>query len=372
MAHARRARPAAAAGAARAWAWSAAAASPQGDDIDIDAAVEARVEALAGCAPNEALYVDSLRRRRDLAGPRSCSTSRARPASRDRRAGRCTSTSGRRPPSSPPRSHELGDRVALYAFSSRGRPVGAAHAGQGDSTSASTAGSADGWRASCPAPTRGWAPPSATARSIVEEQGGTSRRLLVVALRRVRLRPRLRGPLRRSRCPAGAGRGAPPRGRLPVPQRRRRRRAGRSAPGVRDRRPRRRPARRPTAADRSARCSALRCDRPRRSVACTSARSGPGSVSRSRGERHDVDGATAVLRPGGRRGAGVQGGLPPGPVVVLKGPTGCGKTRFVEAMAHDLGTAAHHRLVPRRPHHGRPRRSLPAPGRRHDAGSTGR
>jgi hypothetical protein len=40
---------------------------PQGDDIDIDAAVEARVELLAGSPPDEAVYVESLRRRRDLA-----------------------------------------------------------------------------------------------------------------------------------------------------------------------------------------------------------------------------------------------------------------------------------------------------------------
>ena len=39
---------------------------PQGDDIDIDAAVEARVEVLAGSVPDEAVYIDSLRRRRDL------------------------------------------------------------------------------------------------------------------------------------------------------------------------------------------------------------------------------------------------------------------------------------------------------------------
>jgi hypothetical protein len=39
----------------------------QGDDIDIDAAVEARVETLVGSAPDEAVYLDNLRRRRDLA-----------------------------------------------------------------------------------------------------------------------------------------------------------------------------------------------------------------------------------------------------------------------------------------------------------------
>src|SRR5262249_8892766 len=39
----------------------------QGDDVDIDAVVEARVEMMAGSAPDEAVYVESLRRRRDLA-----------------------------------------------------------------------------------------------------------------------------------------------------------------------------------------------------------------------------------------------------------------------------------------------------------------
>ena len=45
--------------------------------------------------------------------------------------------------------------------------------------------------------------------------------------------------------------------------------------------------------------------------------------------------------------------VPTGPSLMLKGPTGCGKTRFVEAMAHDLGRHAHHRRLPRRPHDGR-------------------
>ena len=54
--------------------------------------------------------------------------------------------------------------------------------------------------------------------------------------------------------------------------------------------------------------------------------------------------------------------------VVLKGPTGCGKTRFVEAMAHDLDRPLDHRLLPRRPDHRRPRRPLPAARRRHGMG----
>src|SRR5262249_35784533 len=39
---------------------------PQGDDIDIDAAVEARVDQLAGSSTDGDCYIESLRRRRDL------------------------------------------------------------------------------------------------------------------------------------------------------------------------------------------------------------------------------------------------------------------------------------------------------------------
>jgi hypothetical protein len=39
----------------------------QGDDIDIDAAVEARAELLAGSTPDEAVYLDNLRRRAGIA-----------------------------------------------------------------------------------------------------------------------------------------------------------------------------------------------------------------------------------------------------------------------------------------------------------------
>jgi nitric oxide reductase NorQ protein len=44
-----------------------------------------------------------------------------------------------------------------------------------------------------------------------------------------------------------------------------------------------------------------------------------------------------------------------GIAVMLKGPTGVGKTRFVEHMAWRLG-AADHRLLPRRPERERPGR----------------
>ena len=50
--------------------------------------------------------------------------------------------------------------------------------------------------------------------------------------------------------------------------------------------------------------------------------------------------------------------------VLLKGPTGCGKTRFVEAMAHDLGRPLITVRLPRRPDDRRSRRPLPAAGRR--------
>ena len=50
--------------------------------------------------------------------------------------------------------------------------------------------------------------------------------------------------------------------------------------------------------------------------------------------------------------------------LLLKGPTGCGKTRFVEAMAHDLDRPLITVGVPRRPDHRRPRRALPPRGRR--------
>ena len=59
--------------------------------------------------------------------------------------------------------------------------------------------------------------------------------------------------------------------------------------------------------------------------------------------------------------------------VLLKGPTGCGKTRFVEYMATRLlrgarratRAVADHRRVPRGPHRLGPRRPLPDPGLRH-------
>jgi nitric oxide reductase NorD protein len=92
----------------------------QGDDIDVDAAVEARVEVLAGSAPDEAVYVDSLRRRRDLAvlvlldvsGSVAEAGTFGQTVHEQQRAAAAALTIA---------LHELGDRVALYAFQSQGR-----------------------------------------------------------------------------------------------------------------------------------------------------------------------------------------------------------------------------------------------------------
>jgi hypothetical protein len=92
----------------------------QGDEIDIDAVVEARIAAMVGAAPDEAIYVESLRRRRDLAVLvlLDASGSAAEPGAtgesvhEQQRAAAAALTVA---------FHELGDRVALYAYHSRGR-----------------------------------------------------------------------------------------------------------------------------------------------------------------------------------------------------------------------------------------------------------
>src|SRR5699024_913545 len=92
----------------------------QGDDVDIDAAVEARVEAIAGSAPNEAVYLDNLRRRRDLSvlvlldisGSASEPGAIGQTVHEQQRSAAAALTAALR---------DLGDRVALYAFHSQGR-----------------------------------------------------------------------------------------------------------------------------------------------------------------------------------------------------------------------------------------------------------
>ncbi len=93
---------------------------PQGDDIDIDAAVEARVEVLAGSVPDEAVYLDSLRRRRDLSVLLllDVSGSSAEPGT----LGRTVHEQQRAAVTDLAVAlHDLGDRVALYAYYSQGR-----------------------------------------------------------------------------------------------------------------------------------------------------------------------------------------------------------------------------------------------------------
>jgi nitric oxide reductase NorD protein len=93
---------------------------PQGDDIDIDAAVEARVEVRAGSVPDEAVYLDSLRRRRDLSVLLllDVSGSTAEPGT----VGRTVHQQQRAVISDLTVAlHDLGDRVALYAYYSQGR-----------------------------------------------------------------------------------------------------------------------------------------------------------------------------------------------------------------------------------------------------------
>lgn len=92
----------------------------QGDDIDIDAAVEARVEVLAGSVPGEAVYLDSLRRRRDLSVLLllDVSGSAAEPGT----VGHTVHEQQRAAVANLAVAlHDLGDRVALYAYYSQGR-----------------------------------------------------------------------------------------------------------------------------------------------------------------------------------------------------------------------------------------------------------
>ena len=93
---------------------------PQGDDIDIDAAVEAHVELMAGSVPDEAVYLDSLRRRRDLSvlllldisGSAAEAGTVGRTVHEQQRTAVANLTVA---------LHDLGDRVALYAYYSQGR-----------------------------------------------------------------------------------------------------------------------------------------------------------------------------------------------------------------------------------------------------------
>jgi nitric oxide reductase activation protein len=92
----------------------------QGDDIDLDAAVEARVDAMAGAAPEETVYLASLRRRRDLSVLvlLDVSGSVAEPGATGETVHEQQRTAAAALVAA---LQDLGDRVALYAFRSQGR-----------------------------------------------------------------------------------------------------------------------------------------------------------------------------------------------------------------------------------------------------------
>lgn len=92
----------------------------QGDDIDIDAAIEAQLELLSGTAPHEAIYSESLRRRRDLSVLILLDVSGS--VMQDSPAGRSVHEHQRSVAAELMTVlHEIGDRVSLYGFQSQGR-----------------------------------------------------------------------------------------------------------------------------------------------------------------------------------------------------------------------------------------------------------
>jgi nitric oxide reductase activation protein len=93
---------------------------PQGDDIDIDAAVESRVELLAGSTPDDGVYVESQRRRRSLAVLVLLDVSGS-VAERSSALGSAHEQQRRAAAMLLDALHSLGDRVALYGFRSQGR-----------------------------------------------------------------------------------------------------------------------------------------------------------------------------------------------------------------------------------------------------------
>ncbi|HEX5097079.1 MAG TPA: VWA domain-containing protein [Acidimicrobiia bacterium] len=91
----------------------------QGDDVDLDAAVEAHVDARAGALHDE-VYIESLRRRRDLSvlvlldvSGSAAEPGTARTTVHEHQVRAATALTAA--------LESLGDRVALYGFNSRGR-----------------------------------------------------------------------------------------------------------------------------------------------------------------------------------------------------------------------------------------------------------
>lgn len=92
----------------------------QGDEVDIDAAVEACVELAAGSVPDEAVYIGTVRRRPglsvlvllDVSGSAGEPGAAGAPVHEHQRTAAAALASA---------LHELGHRVAFYAFRSQGR-----------------------------------------------------------------------------------------------------------------------------------------------------------------------------------------------------------------------------------------------------------
>ena len=151
---------------------------PDGYDIDIDAAVEARADALAGAPRDYPAYIDAPRRRRDLAvlvlldisGSAAEPGAGGKPVHEQQRAAAAMLTAA---------LAGLGDRVALYAFCSQGRTAVylTRVKGFGDRLDAAAlrrlGGLVPGAYTRLGAAIRHGA-------AVLEDQGGTSRRLLVV------------------------------------------------------------------------------------------------------------------------------------------------------------------------------------------------
>ena len=150
----------------------------QGDDIDVDAAVEARVAVMAGSAPDEAVYVASLRRRRDLGVLLllDVSGSAAEPGATGERIHEQQRAAAAALLAA---LHQLGDRVALYAFHSQGRsavhlePVKRFDEDLGAPVMRRLRGLVPGAYSRLGAAIRHGA-------AVLEQRSGTSRRLLVV------------------------------------------------------------------------------------------------------------------------------------------------------------------------------------------------
>jgi hypothetical protein len=93
---------------------------PQGDDLDIDAIVSERVDLQAGITPDEAVYVDNLRSRRDLSVLILLDASAS--AAEPNLTGQTVHDHQRAVAASLAMTlHQLGDRVAVDAFRSMGR-----------------------------------------------------------------------------------------------------------------------------------------------------------------------------------------------------------------------------------------------------------